>query len=342
MTSIPLVRPPVTTTAALADYGFVAQLFKMECRRPPSEGVDYCPALTPARPQVGFDPYQFTMQTLIGFIYHAQMYTGQLVTDCSGPGLTPKTVTAGSYAAHSTGGGADPTRFIVDQLAAYTCRSGNVSDPTKETRMISAVADGSYQATLHTRYGYVANGPPQTDFFQVDVVMNAGSPEFLALNFASGAPWRSRIVLLANLVNHKFAVKVYVPAQPDTQSQMTAPERYATAVGVGGWDLASGTPNPGYYYIDFKDDPGVFQRCVDNATGEFQPDFTACTSAGVPVPPGGWASSDAIKTYLSVPAAHEARLAPFLAMFSAAATLGPTQAWQAAGDEDLYWPATLN
>jgi hypothetical protein len=330
-------RPSAST---IGDYFFVAQLFEMQCRHPDGGGVNYCPPGTPPPPTGTFDPYQFTMQALIGFIFHAQMYTS-LVTDCSGDNFTPKSVTAGSYAAASAAPGANPTRFVLDQFSTYTCRASNVSDANAETRMVSAVADGSYQTTLHTRYQYRAGGDPQTDLFQVDVSMEAGAPTFLALNFASGAPFRSRIVLLANLASHRFALKYYTPTQPGNLGLSWPPEHYAVAVGVGGYDLTTGAPNPGHYYVDFLDEPiyPVIKRCADNAGGVMQADFTACTGEGVPT---AWTSSDSIQAYLAVPAAHAARLAPYLSQFQGAATLGAADAWQNLGDEDLYWPASLH
>ena len=311
----------------------------MQCRLPES-GANYCPPGTPDPPVGTLDPYQFTMQALIGFIYSAQMYTS-LVTDCSGNNLTPKTVTASSYAAASTAAGANPTRFVLDQFSTYTCRASNVSNGSAETRVISAVADGSYQTTLHTRYQYDAgDGRPQTDFFQVDVSLNAGAPEFLAFNFASAAPFRSRLVLLVNLTNHRFALKYYTPTQPGNLGQNWAPERYAVATGVGGYDLTTGTPNPGYYFVDFLDESiyGELTTCVNNAGGEIQADFSICTANDVPM---NWTTSDAITTYLAVPAEHAVRIAPFIAEFETAATLTVSDAWQSVGDEDLYWPASL-
>jgi hypothetical protein len=322
----------------VAGYFLVAQLFQMQCRHP-SLDADYCPPGTPPPPVGVFDPYQFTMQSLIGFIYHAQMYT-LLVGDCSGEDYTPKTVTAASYAAASSDPGAEPTRFVLDQLSSYTCRATNVSNGAAETRMISAVADGSSQTTLHTRYRYDSgDGRPQTDLFQIDVAMSGDAPAFLALNFASGGPWRSRVVLLANLATHRFALKFYVPEQP--AGAMTAPAHHVVAAGVGGYDLATGVPNPGHYFIDFLDEPvyGPQVACVNNAGGEFEADLSSCTAEAVPT---GWASGDAVRAYLEVPAAHAVRLAPFLAVFETAAPLGPADAWQSPGDEDLYWPASLH
>jgi len=353
--SVPLVRPPAPTLAALAvegapatptsidTDGFTEQLFKMQCRRSASEGVDYCPAGTPPRSDygtaLGDDPYQFDMQTLIGFIYHAQMYTS-LVTSCSGAGLAPETVTAGRYQAASTEG-ADPTRFILDQYGTYACRSSQVSDPAHETRMVSAVADGSYQTTLHTRYQYVAGGETQTDFFQVDVSMDgAGSPELVAFNFASAAPFASRLVLLVNLTSHRFAMKYYAPQQPAGAG--TSPERYAVAAGVAGYDLATGDPNGGHYAIHFQDDPGEFSECVDNATGAFEADFTLCDPD---LDHAAW-SPTLVGDFLGLGSSPTTadRLAPYLAVFGSMADLAIADGWSstASGDQDRYWPASLN
>ncbi len=325
----------VSTPASIADSFFLTQLFEMQCRHPDGGGVNYCPSGTPAPPSGTFDPYQFTMQALIGFIFHAQMYTS-LVTQCSGDGLTPKTVTASSYSAASTDAAANPTRFVLDQFSSYTCRSSNVSNGNAETRMVSAVADGSYQTTLHTRYKYVAGGDPQTDLFQADVTMDAGAPVFLALNFASATPFASRLVLLVNFTNHRFAMKYYTPPQPSNVG--TAPERFAVAVGVGGYDLSTGTPNAGNYYLHFLDDPGEFERCVDNAGGAFVAD-SACD-----ITPTTWTDTDSIATYLGVPDAAAARIAPYLAVFGDTATLETADGWSQATttDPDLYWPASLN
>jgi hypothetical protein len=327
---------PALAGNSVGDYFSMAVLFRLHCRHRDG-GVNYCPPGTPAVPRDGFDPYQFTMQSLIGFIYHAQMYTS-LVSGCSGE-LAPKTVTASSYAAAAAASGANPARFVLDQFSTYACRSSGVSNANAETRMVSAVADGSYQTTLHTRYKYDAGAGPQTDFFQVDVTMNAGTPTFLALNYAAAEPFRSRLVLLANLATHRFALKYYTPSQPSNLPTW-APERFAVAVGTGGYDLATGARNAGHYYVDFLDEPpfGEIRRCVDNADGSMQTDYAACTAEGVPTE---WTGSDAIQSYLGVPSAHAGRLAPFLAMFQDAATLHPADAWQALGDEDLYWPATL-
>ncbi len=347
MTSLPAVTTPGTSgqglrassavlgTGTIADYQALLYLFRLECQHVPND--NYCPPTVHPSSDL-MDPTRFEMGSLIGMIYHAQMYTGSLVTGCSGEG-TSMTVSPSSYAAANPGG--NPTKFVLDEYYLYTCRSSNVSDANAETRVVSAVADGSYQAALHTRHNYNSgDGRLQTDFSQVYVSMEGSSPRFLALNFSAATPHASRIVLLVNLTSHRFALKYYVPTQPGNLSSW-APAFYAVATGVGGYDLATGTANPGYYSVSFLDySPGPVPRqlCVNNVGGVIAAS-SDCTSNSVPMT---WASSDAIRSYLGISAEDAARAAPFLAPFASEAQLTAADAWQTTGDEDLYWPATLH
>jgi hypothetical protein len=325
------------STGTIADYQSLVYLFKFECHAVPY--ANYCPSsIVPTTDLM--DPYRFEMGSLIGMIFGAQMYAGSLVTSCSNSGLTPMTVTAGSYTAASSATEADPTRFILDNFSLYTCRSSNVSDAKAETRVLSAVADGSYQAALHTRYKYNSgDNRLQTDFFQVYVAMNGTVPAFLAFNFSAAEPHTSRVVLLTNLINHTFALKYYVPPQSDPNQPQLPPSQvfYAVATGAAGYDLATGTPYPGHYYVTFSDGGGS-SFCVNNEGGIIESDDTNCTGSSVPLT---WSTSDTIKAYLGISDADAVRVAPFLAKFQDNTALLPTDAWQNAGDEDLYWPASL-
>jgi hypothetical protein len=335
--TVALLAAPIVALALqnVSSEFYVAQSFSQQCR---NWGWDFCPPGTPARPASGNDPYQFTMQSLIGMVAHAQLYTGTLVTACTGQGLTPMTVTAGSYVAGSASAGADPTRFMLNSFSEYSCRDTNVDAPAFQTRVISTVADGSHQSALHTRHAYVAaGGPAQTDLFQVDVVMQAGSPAFLAFNFAAannmaGTSHASRIVLLVNLLTNRFALKYADPSQ-GLQTQA----RWMVAQGVGGYNLATGAKNAGSYLVRFQGSAAPEATwCVDNTTGDIQADLVPCASV-----PNSWTGSAELATYLGVPAAHAARLAPFLAVFANASPFTAADNWATPGDEELYWPASL-
>jgi hypothetical protein len=345
MTSVPAVDAATvsgllrvvapTVTGTVADYPALSYLFRKECQHVPED--NYCPPSVHPTTDLR-DPTRFEMGSLIGMVYHAQLYTGTLVTDCSGSGLTPATVSAASYHAASVSALADPTRFVLEQYPLLTCRSTQVSSPAAETRMVSAVPDGSYQAALHTRYRYDTGNGPQTDLFQVYVAMASdGTPRLLALNFAAATPHASRAVLLANLTDHRFALKYYVPSQPDGGGSSFTPAFYALAVGVGGYDLATGAANPGHYWVSLSDSGGA-QVCVDNAGGTVEA-MASCSGDSVPTT---WTSAATIAAYLDIPTADAARLAAYLDVFAAASPLGPDDAWAAAGDDDRYWPASLH
>jgi hypothetical protein len=78
--------------------------------------------------------------------------------------------------------------------------------------------------------------------------------------------------------------------------------------------------------------------CVNNEGGTIEVSDTPCTDVGVPTT---WTSSDDIASYLGVSTQDASNAAAFLAEFGTEASLGADDAWSAAGDEDLYWPASF-
>ncbi|MFH1263617.1 MAG: hypothetical protein V1495_09290 [Pseudomonadota bacterium] len=325
-------------TGTITAYSSLVSLFKQECQLGSTE--NYCPPTLHPDFESLMDPTRFEMGSLIGMVYHAQMYTGILDETCEGTGHTPMTVTAASYKAASTDASADPTRFILDNYSLYTCRDTNLDNPSAQTRMISTAADGSYQAALTTRYKYnTGTGGDQTDFFQVYVsIDSAGTPTFLAFNFASAEPHASRVILLTNLTNHKFALKYYVPSQTDNNGGGTSPVFYAVATGIGGYDYKTGTWYPGHYYVNSLDDfHAAIALCVDNEAKTFDTDLAACDTAGVP---SSWTASDTdkIKTYLEISATDAGRIGPFLEKFATSDQLSDADDSTSA---DLYFPASL-
>jgi len=312
--------------STVAEVPALAQLFKLECQHTPD--TNYCPPTVHPTDSLS-DPTRFEMGALIGMIFHAQLYTGEHVTDCSGGGFSSITVSPASYAAGNPADtAADPTRFVLAEYPLYSCRSTNVSSASAEARVLSATA--GYQAALHTRYRYDTGNGPQTDFFQVDVSLDGDSPTQLAFNFAAATPHASRIVLLASLVDHRFALKYYVPAQGGGQAG------WVVAVGVGGFDLTTGVANVGHYVASLSD--GTTHLCVDNVGGLVQADASSCAADGVPIT---WTSVATIRDYLGLDAATATRFAPYLAVFGSDAALTASDAWQTAGDDQRYWPAAI-
>ena len=65
----------------IASYPTLVDFFRLECQHIP--GDNYCPPTVHPTDSLQ-DPTRFEMNSLIGMIYHAQMYTGTLVTAWSG------------------------------------------------------------------------------------------------------------------------------------------------------------------------------------------------------------------------------------------------------------------
>ena len=294
---------------------------------------NFCPAGTDTS---GGDsnPRKFTIMTLLGLIYHAEMYSESIYGSCGG---TAGTISADSFVAHTSGG--DPDKYILD----YNSLLGCVEQDTYSTEGTSYRAysfDGTadekdYQATLTSRYRVPYAGdatPGQTDVFQVYVSLDETTPTFLAFNFAGSNTMTSRAVLLVNLVTHKFAAKYFSP----NEYQNTA----VTAIGVGGIDRVTGIPNAGYFFTRFLDNNGAEDSaCVDNSDGSIQSDNSNCTAGSVPT---SWTASTDVQTYLDMTATEVTNLASFLAKFESEALLTAADSpADATDDPELDFPETI-
>ncbi len=316
------------TTGNISSYNTLATFYKLECFMP--DGDNFCPAGTDTSGGMS-SPYKLTSYTLIGSIYHADMYSGGMKTQCYG---TAASINSGSFTAAQSGG--TPDMFLLDYYGLLTCvedLSGNSYTGTGTSHQAYSVDPGqTYQATLTTRYRNPFEGvsiPGQNDVFQVYVGVNNGTPVFLAYNYAGADTMLQRTVLLVDLTNHKFAVKHY---QSSTN--------FLVAVGAGGIDLQTGTFNPGYYYTRFTNDFGnEDDGCVDNATGNFEADNTACDAASVP---RNWVTSDSVADYLGMNTEQRTHLAAFLSKFTDDAPLTAIDSpSSSATDPELNFPYAI-
>jgi hypothetical protein len=315
------------TGGNISTYNTLATFFKLECFMP--DGDNFCPAGTDVSAGMS-SPYKLTSYTLIGSIYHADMYSGGLKTGCEG---TAATITPASFTSADAGG--DPDIFLLDYYTLLTCVeeiTGSYVGTGTSYQTYSLDSGQTYQATLTTRYRNPFEGvstPGQNDIFQVYVGLSSGDPVFLAYNYAGADTVFQRTVLLVNLTDHKFAVKHYENAT-----------NYLVAIGVGGIDRQSGVLNPGYYYTRFTNNGGTEDDgCVDNATGNFGTDTSSCTNASVPM---GWSSSDSVSDYLGMTSEQRTHLASFLAKFTDDGPLAGTDSpSNNTSDPELYLPYTI-
>lgn len=318
----------------ISSYNTLKEFFEQECFMPDSD--NFCPD--------GIDtsggdsnPYKFTPMTLLGLIYHAEMYSGGMKTSCGG---TPATINASSFVAH-TPLNSDPDKFLFNYYSLLGCiqpSSGN-SENGVSYSAYSMDSAGAYQATLTTRYRAPYQGvavPGQTDIFQVYVAMSGSTPTLLAFNFAGANTMYSRAVLLVNLLEHKFAVKYFAPG---------GTTKALSAVGVGGVDRSTGVPHDGYYYVRFTDNVGAEQTgCVSNRTGDFEGSTLLCSTNSVPV---AWATGAAIQTYLGIADTDAGHLTAWLnetdgKLRNETLLNASDSPANATTDADSYFPETIN
>lgn len=304
-------------------------LFRQECFSPGE--ADFCPAGTDTSGGQG-SPFKFTSSSLLGLIFHAELYSGGLRSACTG-----RKVTLSPANLKTTTAGGDGMRFVLDTLALYSCAELSEEPDKPRHRAYSVAPD--YQATLtlddHVEQG---GGPLRTAVWQVYTGLDdRQTPTFLAFNYAAVSSLLQRTVLLVNLQTHRFAIKYLTPPPPGETKY-----RFVTAIGVGGVDRGTGAGHPGYYFAHYSDDTTQTSpdesACVDNATQLIELDDTECRNAGVPVT---WTSADAVATWLGLSSAEQARLAPYLAKFADPARLALADAPSAAADADTLFPARI-
>lgn len=321
----------------ISTYSKLASFFEQECFMP--DGDNYCPAGVDTS---GGDsnPRKFTSYTLLGMIYHAEMYSGSQRTSCDQGAAA--TIDATSYKALTSGGSEDPDKFILDYNTLLQCLYEDPSsdDTSKQYMAYSFDASGAYQATLTTRNRVPYSGvtdPGQNDVFQVYVTNTDGTPSFLGFNYAGADTVFSRTILLVNLTNNKFAVKhsSYNGSGYDT----------VVAIGVGGVDRTTGTPNAGYYMVKFTDSGSELEKCVNNADGMIEVDMSSCNSASIPTTAGTttWTSAT-VQTYLGMSATEITNMSDWFTKMADTTALGaadtPTNA-SLGGDPDINFPRTI-
>lgn len=314
-------------------YSKLASFFEQECFMP--GGDNFCPAGVDTS---GGDtnPRKFTSYTLLGMIYHAEMYSGGQHTSCDQGAAA--TIDASSFQA-LTSSGSDADKFILDYHSLLSCLYEDPSsdDVSKQYTAYSYDTNKSYQATLTTRNRVAYNGvtdPGQNDVFQVYVSKTDDIPSFLALNYAGADTVFSRTILLANLTNNKFVVKHSSFNGTDFDT--------VVAVGVGGVDRTTGIANAGYYMVKFTDSGSELEKCVNNANGMIETDMSSCTAATIPTSTS-W-TSETVQTYLDMSETQKTHLAAWFTKLADATALGaadtPTNA-SLGGDPDLYFPRTV-
>jgi hypothetical protein len=319
-----LFPPPAPNGETAADYMELAKFFRYECHMHPQ--ANFCPPDVDVAQNDGMNEWKFSATTLMGLIYHAQMYSGGLRGACS---HTEASIDGDSFTAAAERG--DPDRFILDQYSLYTCKGEDTYEGNSAYIAYSVAPD--YQATLTTRYRHPFGNSDfdQTDIFQVYVALRDEVPTHLGFNWAGISSMFGRAIVLVDFENHRFAAE-YLSGGQQT--------KHVIAVGSGGIDRATGVPYPGHYWARFFDEMSkeLLDKCVDNETQAIEADEAPCTAEGIPI---GWGASEELATFLGLDDTQAARLAPFLAKLATADPLPETEVGQAEGDADLYFPQSM-
>lgn len=305
----------------------MANFFKQECYMPSDDGSSYtgfCPNDTKSELDTAlqgsgigdgttiFNKYKLTSTTLIGLIYHAQLYS-------QGPGLsnTCSTYSASDLATANSPtytGTNDPDKFIIDYNSMLSCVKTNESngETTYSTFGYNGNEDYPAIANLTARYGLAYNNvaDKQTDIFQIYLGLDKSTvnndtptPTFLAFNFVSAGGLRA--IILANLVDNLFAVRYATATQQ------------IIAVGKGGVNEETGAAISGYYIA--KDITASNTYCVNNATGEY--DDTTYANCTTTIDFWDSMSADNVATYLKMNDVDKEKASGFLAFFTNTDTL---------------------
>lgn len=330
----------------------LAKFFKQECYMPmgsDNEWGGFCPNSVKeeydaaisggdgvAEGSEFFSKYKLSSGTLIGLIYHAQMYgnVGANSNDCAASGGTDLTTPNHPNFINVQDATGVPGKFVVHYPTGsplFSCVKTNQWDNQAATYSTFGFAENSTNV-LTARYGQPYGDIPdqQTDIFQVYLSFvpdtETTKPLFLAFNHPSAQG--TRAIVLTNLVEHKFAVK-YRMGNSEVVS-----------VGVGGVDATSGEPVPGHYIarvVGSESDAGVY--CVNNGTGEYTTfsDEDSCGDDASLSAAWSTMNPETVASFLEMGVADKAAAVNYLAFFG-----DNTEAFSEEGDQPRDNNGTLS
>jgi hypothetical protein len=339
--SVPQIAPITSSLVGLTTNDInsnttLKNYFKQECYMPNDAGTSYegfCPADVKAKLDAAignagignntslFNQYKLTSTSLIGQIYHAQMYAnvGALSNDCATTSASSLATANSPAFENSSISGGTPNKFVISYPTGsklFSCVKQNTWDGN--TTYSAYGFENNALNALTARYGlpYSGTADQQTDIIQVYLAFDSTTlsattptPTFLAYNAAAASG--SRAVALVNLANHKFAAKY---RWGYTQ---------IIAVGTAGVDATTGTRVAGYYIAKVVNSPTSTENktfCVNNSDNTYTEitDSTACGSNTVPALDSLNAST--LMTFLEANSTDTAALTNFSAFFASFTT----------------------
>lgn len=274
----------------------ISNFFKLECHMPGSD--DNCPAGITAD-----DDTKYSVTTLIGVIYHAEMYMENVIDyemeDCSTTG-----VTSSSFVTDDATG--DTSTYLIDYYDLLDCVGSSSYEGNTQYFTARTSTDSGYVILVTRKHDTSTSGWDQSDIYQAYVSTDSdGEARFLAfnttnINDTSSTDSTFRTVLLVNLSTRRFLVKHHGTGS-----------NYVIAAGQGGI-TDSGEYQSGYYFAKSSGTPSGI--CVDNATQ------TEAASSNCSDEQASWSGASDVASYLDLTATEQTEIENFISYF----TSGPT------------------
>ena len=299
--------PAIASSSSSSSFSFsvgdatsdqvINSFFKLECYMP--DVVDNCP--TGIGPEIETNKY--TVTTLIGVIYHAQLYM-ENVLNYSLPDCTTATVSASSFVTDDSSG--DTSTYLIDFYDQLNCLGSSTYN--SQTQYYAAQSDTSTDNVMIVtrKHDTGTSGWDQSDIYQAYLSKTDASTDHILafnttnINDTSTGDSTFRTVLIVNLSTRKFLVQHHGSGS-----------NYVVAAGQGGISTA-GAYESGYYYA--KSNWTTVGLCIDNST-RLEVDASNCSNETA-----SWSSTAEVATYLDLTSIEQTDLANFLSFF----TNGPT------------------
>ncbi|MBU2512025.1 hypothetical protein KJ966_11860 [bacterium] len=306
--------PSLTAGDVISDQ-VISNFFKLECYMPDSD--NNCP--TGVTPEINTNKY--TVTTLIGVIYHAEMYM-ENVLNYFASSCTAATVNASSFKTDDSSG--DTSTYLIDYFSQLNCIGS--STYSSQTQYFATQTDTSAKNVMIVtrKHDTATAGWDQSDIYQAYLSKtDASNDHVLAfnttnINDTAADDSTFRTVLIVNLSNRKFLVRFHGTGS-----------NYVMAAGQGGISTA-GVFESGYYFAKSNATPSGI--CINNAT-RLEADAANCSAETAT-----WTSAADVATYLDLTAAEQTDLANFLLYFTDGPTTTALSVFPATATDAMHIP----
>lgn len=287
----------------------VEQFFKAECHDD-NNILNICPEGA----ELTLDN-KFSLCTLIGLVYHSEMKMGDIYRyDNSSYMTCERGDSAAELIDHTPVFHApDSDKYVIDFGDLFDCvgqfNSYDEDYPDQTTYILySKSEDGRIFASLNSRKQHESEHwytGIMSDIFQTYVSRDEdGKIQILGFNEVGfdekgEDDYADRSVLLANVQEHKFAVK----------------NSHIVALGMGGYDFETGQWTEGYYMARVTDGAEGFNFCIQNGDTSMIVDSSNCVDIAGFFSEAGW-TAERLYNWLDIGPEDQLNLAGFDKFFS--------------------------